>query len=310
MNQWRWEPSPILVKEMRSTMRSGRTFASLTAFLLFLSGLTMLVYFSVTQSYNGRISPSSEAGRTIFSVLSFFELLMLSFVAPAMTAGSVAGEYQRQTFDMLMATPLSTRQVLVGKFLSALSYLFLLMIAAIPINYVAFLFGGVGSDSILWWVGLEISVVFLLGAVGLMMSTLFKSPNVANAATYGTVLFFGIILPLLFLFLGISFSFGGTNNWIECVAASLLMFHPGGSLITIINPVQQNIQPLNVLPASLTLYLALGGVCFLIAENRLGALAGRKTRTALWFVLFTVIVLGASAYLLLDPVRTMCMSEF
>lgn len=310
MNSWRWEPSPILVKEMRSTMRSGRTFASLTAFLLFLAGLTLLVYFTVTQSYNGRINPSAEAGRTIFSVLSFFELLMLCFVAPAMTAGSVAGEYQRQTFDMLMATPLSTRQVLIGKFLSALSYLFLLMIAAIPINYVAFLFGGVGGDAILWWVGLEIAVVFLLGAIGLMMSTIFKSPNVANAATYGTVLFFGVILPILFLFLGISFSIGGGNNWIECVAASLLMFHPGGSLITIINPIQSDIGPLNVLPASLTLYLALGTCCILIAENRLGVLAGRKTRTALWLLLFGLIVAGASAYLFLDPVRRMCMSEF
>jgi ABC-2 type transport system permease protein len=310
VTQWRWEPSPILVKEMRSTMRSGRTFASLTAFLVFLAGLTMLVYFTVTQTYNGRINPSAEAGRTIFSVLSFFELLMLCFVAPAMTAGSVAGEYQRQTFDMLMATPLSTRQVLIGKFLSALSYLFLLMIAAIPINYVAFLFGGVGSDAILWWVGLEITVVFLLGAIGLMMSTIFKSPNIANAATYGTILFFGVIVPILFLFLGISFSMGTNNNWLECTAAALLMFHPGGSLITIISPIQQNIQPLNVLPAALTLYLALGTGCFLIAENRLGALAGRKTRTAVWMLLVALIVVGASAYLIWDPVQTMCLSEF
>lgn len=270
----------------------------------------MLVYLSVTQSYSGRITPSSEAGRTIFGVLSFFELLMLSFVAPAMTAGSVAGEYQRQTFDMLMATPLSTRQVLIGKFMSALSYLFLLMIAAIPINYIAFLFGGVGSDSILWWVGLEISVVFLLGAVGLMMSTLFKSPNIANAATYGTVLFFGVILPLLFLFLGITLSFGMTTTWIECVAASLLMFHPGGSLITIISPIQEALQPVTILPASLTLYLALGVGCFLIAENRLGVMAGRKTRTGWWMLLFGLIVVGASAYLLLGPVRTMCTTAF
>lgn len=307
----RWEPSPILVKEMRSTMRSGRTFASLTAFLLFLAGLTLLVYFSVTQTFNGRMNASAEAGRTIFSVLSFFELLMLAFVAPALTAGSVAGEYQRQTFDMLMATPLSTRQVLVGKFTSALSYLFLLMIAAIPINYVAFLFGGVGTDSILWWVGLQIAVVFLLGALGLMMSTLFKSPNTANAATYGMLLLVFVIAPLLMIFLGLSFSFSSNSpNWIECIAASMLIFHPGGSLVTIISPIQQELTSLVVLPGSLTLYLALGALCFLIAERRLGVMAGRETRVRYWFLLALLVAGVAAAYLLLGPVQTMCTNSF
>jgi hypothetical protein len=176
------------------------------------------------------------------------------------------------------------------------------------VNYVAFLFGGVGSDSILWWIGLQVAVVFLLGAVGLMMSTLFKSPNVANAATYGTVLFVGVIVPLLMLFFGLGIAGMGNNDFIECTAAALLMFHPGGSLISVISPIQENLQPLTILPGSLVLYTALGTGCLLVAENRLGALAGRRTRTWPWMVIVALVVLAASAYLLLEPVRRLCLA--
>ncbi|MDQ4076512.1 MAG: ABC transporter permease subunit, partial [Chloroflexota bacterium] len=157
------------MKEMRSTMRGARTFVGITLFLLFLAGVSLLIYYSIARDAFG--PSAATAGRTIFSFLSVTEALMLAVVTPALTAGAIASERQKQTFDMLMATPLSPGQVLRGKLLASMNYLFLLMIAALPINAIVFLFGGIGPSALLWWIALVVVVLLMLGTLGLLMST-------------------------------------------------------------------------------------------------------------------------------------------
>ena len=44
----------------------------------------------------------AQIGAQVFSSLTFFQLTLISLFAPALAAGAVSGERERQTFDVLL----------------------------------------------------------------------------------------------------------------------------------------------------------------------------------------------------------------
>ena len=88
--------NPIIIKELRSRMRGWRAFAVLTAVLLLLGGISYLLYRIVLSSLRYSSTPLSPViGQALFAGLSVVELLMICFVTPAITAGSISGEQER-----------------------------------------------------------------------------------------------------------------------------------------------------------------------------------------------------------------------
>ena len=125
-------------------MRGARAFVVLTVYLTLMSGFTALLYMisSSTKDIYGFTS-GGTIGRYLFFGIVGIELFLVTFIAPAFTAGAISGERERQTYDLLKTTLLPARALIVGKMTSALSYVFLLLLAAIPLQSIAFLFGGV-----------------------------------------------------------------------------------------------------------------------------------------------------------------------
>ena len=48
------------------------------------------------------------------------ETLLVAFLAPASTAGAISLEREKQTLELLAATPISSLAIVIGKLLSAL----------------------------------------------------------------------------------------------------------------------------------------------------------------------------------------------
>jgi len=200
---WR---NPVAMKDVRTRMRAGRTFILLSVHLIVLAlaigGAYLIFQSSLTQT--GNLEERRIFGKSIFGLLVWIELVMVSFVAPALTSGAIASERERQTFDLLRVTLLPPGQLVLGKFLPGLGFIFLLLLSSIPMQGPANLIGGV-----LWQ---EILLAFLLLAVtamaftalGLLFSTLVRRTMIAATLSYAatTFLVFGIpIIALIFLFL-------------------------------------------------------------------------------------------------------------
>jgi ABC-2 type transport system permease protein len=296
-----WRVSPILIKEMRSTMRGGRTFLGLTLFLLFLAAMTLLVYYSIYATGDG--SSAAGAGRAIFIFLSVVQLLMLSVITPPLTAGTIAGERQNQTFDMLMATPLTPTQVLRGKLLASMNYLFLLMFASLPINSIVFLFGGVTPDSLLWWVALTVVLLLMLGTLGLFMSTLFRSGGVATAVAYLFCLIVFVVLPGI---LGTTLAvMSNTMQAARCAAVAVALLHPVASLAAILVD-EPEFHALRLLPATLPLIGAVAMLFFFGAEARLSALVARRWRRPVALLVVLGVIAASVTYIIAVPVQALC----
>ena len=65
--------------------------------------------------------------RRLFDIFFLGQFFLVSLMAPTFAAGSITGEKERKTYEMLLASPLRPGTILVGKLLSSLSYLVILI---------------------------------------------------------------------------------------------------------------------------------------------------------------------------------------
>lgn len=197
---FRLDANPIIVKELRSRMRGPRAFLVLTGFLLLLTAVTFLLYRVVVEAARFGPGPlSATVGQSIFAGLAFFELFLVAFITPALTAGTVSSEHEALTYEMLMATPLRPVSILWGKLIAALSYVFLLIFAAVPLASLGLIFGGVTIRDMLTALLVLVISAVTFGTIGVFFSALLNRTGRATVLSYLTLL--GFILGPLFLYI-------------------------------------------------------------------------------------------------------------
>jgi ABC-type transport system involved in multi-copper enzyme maturation permease subunit len=170
-------------------MRGPRAFMVLTGMLLLL-GIVSYALYRIVLATN-RYSPfpmSPQIGQTLFAGLALLELMVICFVTPAVTAGAISGEQEKLTYEMLMATPLRPASILWGKLVSALSYVFLLVFAAVPMASLVFIFGGVAPRDMLKALIVLVTASVTLGVIGVFMSTWLGRTGRATVLSYLVVL--------------------------------------------------------------------------------------------------------------------------
>ena len=185
--------SAIGVKELRGRMRGRRAFAIITIYLLLLGGFALmaekLVEANYSTGFGGQSAFAGAAiGQGIFAALLMLMTLQVAFLAPSSTSGSISLEREKQTLELLIATPISSLAIVVGKLLSALVYVFLLIAASIPLMAVVFVYGGVGPEDVLRGYIVLVATALGLGSFGLLCSSIVKRTTAATAITIFGVL--------------------------------------------------------------------------------------------------------------------------
>jgi ABC-type transport system involved in multi-copper enzyme maturation permease subunit len=227
--------NPVLVRELRGRMRGHRAMIILTVYLSIISIVTLLVYLATVSGLSfgtNNFDAGRRVGQAIFLTVMIMALAQVCVITPSLTSGSIAGERERQSYDLLITTLLSPWQVVVGKLMSALAFAFLLITAVLPLAGLSFLFGGVsGIELVLAMVGLLVSAV-LYASVGLLWSAIMRSSLGATVMAQGTVLLWLLGVPFLFLVFGrIIFERDGLRDLMETtvfiyLSGAVLCSHP------------------------------------------------------------------------------------
>ncbi|MHA0857188.1 ABC transporter permease [Paenibacillus sp. CMAA1364] len=241
MNWSRKWINPVLDKEFRLRMRSPRAVVSVMLYILVLGFIAMgFMYTTMYLNSNGGTQQfNSGMSQMMFYVLSFTQLLMIAFMAPALTAGVISSEREKQTLSMLLTTQQSSTTIILSKLLSSLSFMALIVISTLPVYSIVFLFGGISPKQLIVLFFFFLFVMLLLGSLGIMFSTLFKRTMVSIIVTYSVGIFIFLITGLLYLFL-MSFwrgnYFGGgtgaTYSWIGFI----LGLNPAAAMMSIFQP--------------------------------------------------------------------------
>jgi ABC-type transport system involved in multi-copper enzyme maturation permease subunit len=183
----------IGVKELRGRMRGRRAFVILTIYLALLAIFALMVERIIEAQYASGFGGTSAfagaaIGQGIFAAVLMLMTLQVAFLAPSSTAGAISLEREKQTLELLVTTPISSFAIVIGKLLSALIYVFLLIAASIPLMAAVFVFGGVGPEDMIKGYIVLIVTAIGLGSFGLLCSSLVKRTTAATAITIFGVL--------------------------------------------------------------------------------------------------------------------------
>jgi ABC-type transport system involved in multi-copper enzyme maturation permease subunit len=188
--------SAVGAKELRGRMRGRRAFTILTLYLILLASFAGMYQFIVERDFVSKFGGfggnatflSAAIGQEMFAGLIMLETLLVVLLAPAFTAGAISLEREKQTLDLLVATPISSLAIVVGKLFSALTYVFILIAASVPLTALVFVFGGVAPDDVVRAYIVLVVTAIGLGSFGLFCSTVIRRTQAATVVTVFGVL--------------------------------------------------------------------------------------------------------------------------
>ena len=285
--QTRLFSNPVTMKELRSRMRGRRAFAVLTLYLVVLAAALIFVYL-IYLSTSG--VPSStmarSAGKGIFAAILGVQIILVAFIGPAFTAAAISGERERQTFDLLRTTLLSAESFVLGKLISSLSYILLLVAVSIPLQSLAFLLGGLSGVELVLSQVLVLVAAVTYALYGLWCSATMRSTLTATVATFAGTLFITFGIPLL---ASIGLIFIGTIN----TTSSTILTSPAPTLEIALIYLALVLAALN-LPATLIVSEA-----FLLNQDTLLGYTHFISTQSMWifspWTLFIILHVAAAA---------------
>jgi ABC-2 type transport system permease protein len=193
--------NPVVLKELRGRMRGARAFVVLTIYLALLGAFSSLVYVAVSESSTNASGP--------------------------FTSGAISGEREHQTYDLLRTTLLPSHSFVLGKLLSAMLYVLLLLLAAIPLQSIAFFFGGVAETEIALSFVILAATALLFSTIGIYFSARANRTLSASVMTYATAMFIMFGLPLVLGAIMLLFGFSLSDVRSSNTDIALLYFSGG-----------------------------------------------------------------------------------
>ncbi len=171
---WRLIPAnPILLRVVATAGKRKRDLAIRAIYL----GLLILLVVAAIITRSGGVGTAvsltalNNISVDIFQRLSYLQLALVALLAPVFTAGAITQEKDSQTYDILLATPLTNGQIVLGSLLSRLFFVLALLISGIPIFSITQIFGGVSIGSIFTSCMVAAATAMVTGSLAMAIAT-------------------------------------------------------------------------------------------------------------------------------------------
>ena len=218
--------NPIFVRVVETAAKRSRHALIRILYLGLLVGVALIMVL-VNLAGGGTLTELSLKSAQLFTVISFVQLGMACLLAPVFTAGAITQEKDNQTYNLLLATPLSNAQIVLGSLVSRLFFVLVLLASGIPIFLITQLFGGVTGRSILLSFMIAAATAVFTGAMAVAIA-------VIRVGTGKTIFSFyvvaGLYLAGVWFLAGIGAlaAPGGQTSWLTAL-------HPFLSLMVVLN---------------------------------------------------------------------------
>jgi ABC-2 type transport system permease protein len=203
----------IFRREMSSYFVSPIAYIVIGFFLLiagfvFTSILSSIMDYVMQQQMQRQMGPPPEMdvpSQVLRSFLGFVSTIIL-FMIPMLTMGVYAEERKRGTMEMLMTSPITEFQIVLGKFLASLALFVFMLLPTLIFQVIMAQFSEPGIPWKVLWSGYL--GIFLLGAVliafGSFISALTESQIIAAVITFVTFLLLWVL----------DFGVRGSTTWL------------------------------------------------------------------------------------------------
>lgn len=179
-------PGPVFNVELLTSSRRPRYYA-----LRVVYGLALLVLiwqnYSHWDRYNGSVlapQQMTQFARTTFSSILILQGVVVLSMTCSLCAGVIANEKQRKTLHYLLASTLTSPEIILGKLMARMLHVAVFLAIGLPVMSMLSLFGGVDPLFALLATLGSLSTAFALACMAVLCSTLAKRVREAISMAY------------------------------------------------------------------------------------------------------------------------------
>ena len=173
--------NPIVVRIVQGGSRRLRHMYIRSGYLAALIIVFLIVLLQGSSS-DLEISALAVQGSSAFAMLSYLQIGLICLLTPVFMAGAIAQESNPRTWDILLTTPLSAIQMVLGNIFGRLFFVLALLAASLPLVALTQYFGGVPGRSVLLSYAIAACAALLVGAIAVALSV---SRLAGKRAVYG-----------------------------------------------------------------------------------------------------------------------------
>jgi ABC-type transport system involved in multi-copper enzyme maturation permease subunit len=177
---------PVLRYEMTTTARRGRYYVARVVYVLTLLAL-LATQFANWEGQHPRGATPEQVHR--FAESAFIDFagtqgVALLLLIPALVAGVIADEHQRNTLHYLLASRLTSVEIVLGKLSARLVHVGVFVALGLPVVSLLSLFGGINPEYLVFvYCGTATMVLFVAG-FSVLISVMAPRPREAILAAY------------------------------------------------------------------------------------------------------------------------------
>lgn len=175
----RWLAGPLLGKELRVASRQWKYCALRAAYVCLLALVIFLFWHSIARVGGGgsavaQVSRLGEAGKQVIVTIVWFQFIVGQILATVLLSDAINSEVRQRTLEGLLVTPIRGFHVALGKLLSRLLQVVLLLAISLPVLAVTRVFGGVPWDYIASGLCITLAASIFAGSLSLLCSILYR----------------------------------------------------------------------------------------------------------------------------------------
>jgi ABC-type transport system involved in multi-copper enzyme maturation permease subunit len=200
-----------LIRLARRSRTRDLRMLYLTALIL---GLGLIYWLQFPHENLGNLLFDTQRAMSINQASNFAQIFMFTVIVvqnltvllltPVYVGSAIAEEKERKTLDLLFATQMKDREIILGKLFSRLTHLGAILLAGLPVLSLAQLWGGVDFRVLVANFINTFMILLSVGSVSILVSTMCRKVVTA------VMIIYGFVLPIT-LCLGV-FSIGGRTS--------------------------------------------------------------------------------------------------
>lgn len=185
--------NPILGRELGALLRSRKVFV---AEFVFLALLSLAVYLGWPEGAV-KIAARAQRSERLFQIFASVQTFLVALIAPIFSASAFTSEKESRCFEFLYVTPLRRSSIVIGKLISSILVLLIVVLSSAPLTSVCLILGGVSGTQVVGLYLVLLSAALLFGLVGVDCSIRFERTYASLGTSYL------IILPVILLLVGV-----------------------------------------------------------------------------------------------------------
>lgn len=162
--------NPIAVRLVQNGSRRSKHNLVRSAYLAVL--ILVLLWAVLGNTQGGEVSyrELASSGATSFAWVAYLQVGLICILSPVFMAGAIAQEANPRTWDILLTTPMSRLEIVLGNLFGRLWFVLALLFASLPLFALTQFFGGVPGRSIMASYLVAAAAALLVGSIAIALS--------------------------------------------------------------------------------------------------------------------------------------------